>query len=118
MRYQRKTRPAPWTLCWRPAAPERRVARVRPVSVRRGEQLRLYAKAKRELLDRFPTCECCARRKASDVHHIRGRAGRLLNERRWWMLVCRRCHDWIHGHVAEARERGWLCERGKWNSPT
>lgn len=41
---------------------------------------------------------------ADDVHHIRGREGLLLFDIRYWLPVCRKCHDWIRDNPKQARE--------------
>jgi hypothetical protein len=55
--------------------------------------------------------------KLNEVHHVRGRLGPLLTDRRWWMAVSKAGHRWLHQNPAEARKRGWLCEAGLWNVP-
>jgi hypothetical protein len=51
-----------------------------------------------------------------DVHHTRGRSGRLLLMEEFWIAVSRRGHRWIHDHPAEARRAGLLCALGEWNT--
>ena len=46
--------------------------------------------------------------KSTDVHHVAGRIGSLLLDETQWIAVCRACHDFIHTHPKDARERGWL----------
>lgn len=53
---------------------------------------------------------------ATDVHHVRGKVGKLLIDKRFWLLVSRRGHCWIDSHPDEARALGWLCRKGNWNS--
>lgn len=53
--------------------------------------------------------------KLNEVHHVRGRLGRLLRDQRFWLAVSKQGHRWIHEHPAQARRYGWLCERGQWN---
>lgn len=50
----------------------------------------------------------------TEVHHVRGRSGGLLLDRRWWLAVSAAGHDWVHTHPAEAAERGWLAGMGEW----
>lgn len=45
-------------------------------------------------------------------HHIRGR-GTLLNDLRFWLAICPRCHHWIENNKTEARQRGWLASRDR-----
>ena len=53
---------------------------------------------------------------ATEIHHQRGRVGRLLNDERHWLAVSAEGHDWIHHNVKQARALGLLCEHGKWNT--
>ncbi len=54
--------------------------------------------------------------RVEQVHHLRGRCGHLLNDRRGWMLVSQLGHDWIHLHISQARAHGWIAPSGHWNS--
>lgn len=58
----------------------------------------------------------CAKLTA-DIHHQRGRVGTLLLDTRFWIAVCRSCHDWIAANPAQARAEGLLCAEGLWNVP-
>lgn len=46
---------------------------------------------------------------------MRGRAGTLLIDVRFWKAVSREAHDWIQAHPVEARAEGLLCGPGEWN---
>lgn len=54
---------------------------------------------------------------ATDIHHVRGRAGPLLTDRRFFKSVCREAHNWIHANPSLARALGLLAEPGQWNKP-
>lgn len=54
--------------------------------------------------------------KLTEVHHIRGRCGSLLLDKRFWMAVSKDGHRWIHDHPDTARDRGWLATEGQWNT--
>lgn len=47
-------------------------------------------------------------RRTADNHHIRGRNGALLLDERYWLPVCRECHNWIGLHGKLARELGFV----------
>jgi hypothetical protein len=55
---------------------------------------------------------------ARDVHHrvLRGNGGRHGSARETsdrlsnLLHLCRVCHEWVHAHVAAAREAGWLLD--------
>lgn len=89
-------------------------ATMRPASTARAAQLREYSKERAIFLD---SCVCakCATLPASDVHHKRGRIGRLLCDKRFWIGLCAACHDWIHRHPSKARADGFLAPSAEWN---
>jgi len=120
---KKKYGPALWTfLPGAPKAPEKKPARIAPVSKRQRKRLSRYAVLKAEWMLRFHAngiCECgsCNRPSELDVHHTRGRAGTLLLDWRHWRALRRECHEWVAAHPVEARRRGLLCEPGLWNVP-
>jgi hypothetical protein len=60
----------------------------------------------------FPRCG----KVATECHHVRGRIGRLLLDRRFWLPVCLEHHRRIHERPAEARSLGLLARPGEWNT--
>jgi 5-methylcytosine-specific restriction endonuclease McrA len=86
------------------------------MSKARYARMKEYGKLRKEYLAKNRLCQKCGK-KATDVHHLRGRTGRLLCMEEHWAPVCRRCHDWIGANPIEARQEGLLCELGKWNTP-
>lgn len=52
---------------------------------------------------------------ATENHHRRGRAGRLLMDQRFWTPCCRSHREWPHENPRQARELGLLAEVGEWN---
>lgn len=46
--------------------------------------------------------------RAQDCHHMNGREGKLLLEKKWWLPVSRAGHNWIRDHANEARKLGFL----------
>lgn len=55
--------------------------------------------------------------RATEVHHMRGRAGSLLCDERFWLPVSAEGHRIIHDSPESARARGWICKKGEWNKP-
>jgi hypothetical protein len=90
--------------------------RIPSISKARHARLREYATLRKQFLHARPRCERC-KKKSTDIHHKRGRVGRLLCMSEHWASVCRSCHNWIGENPKEARELGLLCELGKWNTP-
>lgn len=61
-------------------------------------------------------CSACGLRSVTDLHHKRGRIKGLLLDKRFWIPVCRDCHDWIHQHPKLARSYGLLATASEWNT--
>lgn len=60
----------------------------------------------------WPGCD----KPSTDIHHHRGKVGRLLCDDRHFKSVCRHHHHIVHSSPAEARKAGMLCEVGQWNT--
>jgi hypothetical protein len=103
---------------------------LRKVSKGQAARLRLYRAVRQRFLLDNPICQACIpisrhvgfplkdARWAEDVHHLRGRAGKLLCETKYWIAICRHCHIYVGNNPNAARQLGLLCERGKWGSMT
>lgn len=88
------------------------------VSKKQSKVNREYTKVKAEYLAEFSWCEACLKirplqsafrvNRATDLHHVRGRGPKLTTDKRFFMALCRNCHDWIHQNGAKARELGLL----------
>lgn len=76
--------------------------------------MKIYKKLRKEFLEQNPRCAVYQNRKATDVHHMRGRAGRLFLCVRYWLPVSRRAHIRIGEEPRWAREHGYLCAQGEW----
>ncbi len=50
------------------------------------------------------TCINCA----DDIHHLKGRRGKMLTDERYWTFLCRGHHRWIHDNTRSARALGLL----------
>ena len=112
-------KPAPWLAAAgrKPSFGPGRVRErrgLRQVGQSRSHLLRMYAERRRLFLAEHCWCDVCCRGRASEVHHARGRAGKLLLDTRYWLAVCRRCHRWIHDNPKAAQFQGWLAPRGQW----
>ena len=93
---------------------------ISPLSAKRRTQRRAYIKAKARFLAAHPWCAWGLaqvppkRIRASAVHHVRGRAGALLLDERFWLAVSQRGHRAIHDAPVVARELGLICPLGSW----
>lgn len=96
--------------------------RVNAMSEKRRIENREYMKLRRVFLKGKPLCPIALalwgeRLPATEIHHIRGRAGSLLVDTRFWLPVSRKGHDWVEANRPEAVKRGWLAGAGDWNKP-
>jgi hypothetical protein len=48
---------------------------------------------------------------ATEVHHKKGRIGKLLLDTRFWLGVTRKGHKWIEEHPEEAKKLGYSLSR-------
>lgn len=45
---------------------------------------------------------------ATELHHKKGRIGKLLLHVPFWLAVSRKGHQWIHDNPKESYKKGWL----------
>lgn len=81
-----------------------------------GKERQLTYLAIRTLyLAQFPNCAVCEddgkEVKATDIHHRKGRLSDLLYDPRFFIGVCRNCHQWIEENPVDAIEAGWSLSR-------
>ena len=81
------------------------------MSDKRKVENKEYLKAREEYLLEHPKCEAnlagVCRKKATEIHHICGRLGRLLTNGKYFLAACRGCHDWIEMNPEKAKELGF-----------
>lgn len=100
---------------------DRRVEQLRQEESKADREPTQYEALANEFKRVYPKCGVCAFGKTIDVHHSRGKLGPLLIDQRFWIPVCRTCHDWIGSNPDAARKLTWngipvLCAKGEWNS--
>ncbi len=89
---------------------------LRAVSKRRDALNKEYMAKRKAFLASNPLCmyqlaEGVARHacnKATEIHHVCGRAGAHFLDEGTWMAVCRKSHRFIHDHPKLARAKGYL----------
>lgn len=103
------------------------------ITAKRRARVAQYTRDRKWFLAEHPWCEWGLRQtppvhiRSTEVHHSRGKVGRLLLDQRFWFAVSREGHIWIHGlsrvngkivaNVHEARKLGLMCAVGLWNTP-
>ena len=88
---------------------------IRQRSRRMSKLMAHYRRLRDVFLMRNQFCVVYYQEDATQVHHVRGRAGTLLLDTRFWKPVCMSAHEWIRDCPNDARADGFLCQRGEWN---
>lgn len=68
----------------------------------------MYYAIRDPFMEANPVCQICRREASTDLHHRKGRRGNLLFDTKWFMALCRTCHDYVHNNVANSKRMGWL----------
>lgn len=98
---------------------EKKVTVIRKESKKRGKENREYEKLKKQYLALNPVCEgnvidngvlICSY-KATDLHHMAGRTGKLLTNTMYFMALCRNCHTWAELNPEKAKAKGLSVSR-------
>lgn len=96
--------------------------KIRRFTSKREAMKRIYAIRRRDFLIENPWCAWGLKQtppvriRAEEVHHTRGRIGRLLIEEKFWVGVSKAAHRWIHDNIDAARGLGLICQKGQWNN--
>ena len=95
--------------CWLKMNPVKKTTKIKKASNRRSKQNSAYTQVREQFLyknefckARLPICTMWA----TEVHHMKGRMEDLLTDSRYFLPVCRKCHDWIENHPDEAYDLG------------
>lgn len=91
--------------------PLKRGGRLRPVSKKRAKQNKVYFSLRLKYLYLHPTCEVCKEKKATQIHHKKGRVGERLNDCLYWLGVCFECHNKIHHNPSWAYAKDYLIKQ-------
>lgn len=85
------------------------------VSEKRSKEERIYAGRRIIFLTKNPTCKAnipgICTKKSCEVHHKKGRIGKLYLDKRFWLPTCSECHKWIELHPIEAKLLGLSLSR-------
>lgn len=90
---------------------------IKKVADKRAEELRLYYIARAEHMKEFPECQLKVDEHctvvATELHHQKGREGKLLLEKKFFRSGCKPCHDRITEKSKQAIENGQSVSRHK-----
>lgn len=88
--------------------------RIRSISRRMSKLNRRYNADVKEWI-KGKRCALFPSRKATQCHHMRGRLGPLLLDKRFWIPVSAEAHRWIDANREDARAKGLLAKAGEWH---
>ncbi len=88
-------------------------APIRPMSKKLSKERKTYRELREEFLSRPENMFCAVYPSipSSQVHHMAGRIGELLNDTSKWLAVSDIGHEWIETHPELSRERGFSLSR-------
>jgi hypothetical protein len=127
--YARKLKREATHVIWHPNGTAKRRKPLKKISRSKRQRLRSYYAVQEEFLSRPENSSCgvCIRLRergenillqpATECHHMRGRAGSLLTDERYFLPCCRGHREWIHEHPRLSREMGILAPASEWNIP-
>jgi hypothetical protein len=86
----------------------KKIRRRRP---EREKEERKYSVKAKVFLMLNPRCGVFPELRSNQVHHKKGRSGKMLLEEKYFMAVSQAGHDWIRDNAAEALEKGYVIKR-------
>lgn len=95
-------------------APEKKVYKIAKESKKRKDENKEYSKERKEYLKVNNKCmaglDGC-KKVATQIHHRKGRVGKLLTDTKYWLPVCEDCHRKIEDNPQMAYEKGLSVKR-------
>ena len=82
-------------------------------SKKRAVENRQYSKETRVAFFEKPenkSCKICGK-EATDIHHMKGRVGKLLNDMRFMIGLCRSCHSRVEENPEWAISNGYSIQK-------
>ena len=85
---------------------------IKKVSDKRKVENKEYLKVSKEFLESIIFCQLKdCKGLATEVHHKKGRIGKLLTDIKYFLGVCRECHNKIELNPIWAKENGYSINR-------
>lgn len=100
-------------VCKYPPKKKKKFYRIRHTAVKRAVEKKDYLELRISYLRTHKMCECGCGRWATEIHHKKGKIGKLLTDTRFFLAVCRRCHRRIGDEPQWAIEMGYSISRHK-----
>lgn len=85
---------------------------IKKLSQKRSNQNSEYLKLRMEFLSDNPKCQIIdCKKESNQVHHRKGRIGKLLTDLRYFFAVCAECHEKIELYPLWAKKHGYSLNR-------
>lgn len=104
--------------CWYRIKPTKTttkiLTKIKKVSPKRSKQNSVYTQVRHDFLYQHEFCKArlpICTQWATEIHHMKGRIEELITDTRFFLPVCRSCHDWIENHPEEAQVLGLSLSR-------
>lgn len=88
--------------------------KIAPRSAKLKQAHKEYTTVRKQYLTEHKTCEANltgCKKHAEDIHHKKGRIGKLLTDTAHFIAVCRHCHHLIEENPVMAKEKGLSLSR-------
>lgn len=80
---------------------------IAPISAKKAKQIVEYRRVRDEYFKEHPTCEFPGCYKANiTLHHMAGRLGDLLTDKRYFKSLCVKHHQWVEENPEKAKKLG------------
>ena len=97
-----------------PKKPKKQTA-IKPYSEKRRKESYLYSKKRKTFLSNPDNLVCIVEKAifnetllTTEIHHKKGRRGKLLNYVPYWLAISRKGHEWVHANPEKAYKLGFL----------
>lgn len=80
---------------------------------KRRQEYEIYYEKRDEYLSEHRYCECGCGRVATEIHHKKGKTGKLLYDKKYFMAVARPCHRKITDNSKWASKKKYTISKFK-----
>lgn len=89
----------------------KKVNKISHISDKRKKELSEYRKERGKYMNDNPICEACNFSPSTEIHHQKGKIGKLLYNPLYFLAVCRPCHNEIENNPEWAKENEYSIDR-------
>jgi hypothetical protein len=90
---------------------KRKRKEINRISGKRKKEMAIYRRKRDVFMKKHEVCEVCKNAKPTDLHHRKGRSGKMIYKERYFLAVCRPCHTKIENNPIWAKKNGYSVDR-------